>query len=115
MRIISVLKLVANYLKNFFQNTKIQLHVGLKNTEIYVIFPSRQAVSVAFFLKNHGLFNFEQLIEIAVVDNLSSLSARFSVKYLLLSSRFSQRLTLHGLDATGHTIFSLINLYKSAE
>lgn len=84
-----------------------------KDCELIIkILPSNLNLTVDL-LKNKINIQFDQLIDIAVVDQPQELF-RFKTVYLLLSIRFNCRLYLITRCQESKSLFSLSNFFKSA-
>ena len=68
---------------------------------------------IVLFLKKHTFFRMDQLIDICVVDRLSS-SKRFQVVYVLFSSLFQFRVLVHVFVSEDSSLPSLSSLFSNA-
>jgi NADH:ubiquinone oxidoreductase subunit C len=76
--------------------------------------PLSRFLPIVFLLRNHAIFNFTMLIDIAAVDNLTPINTRFHVSYLFLSPEYSIRIRLVTACSVINGIPSLIKFYQSA-
>jgi len=83
-------------------------------TEIEIICKKDYLLTILMFLKNHSLSTFKQLIEIAVIDNISQ-TDRFKVNYILFSVKTNIRFIISVYTNEIEMIFSSVHLYNSAE
>jgi NADH-quinone oxidoreductase subunit C len=83
-------------------------------TEIEIICKKDYLLTILMFLKNHSLSAFKQLIEIAVIDNISQ-TDRFKVNYILFSVKTNMRFIISVYTNEIEMIFSSVHLYNSAE
>lgn len=98
---------IKNILKKYIYGIKVnqnQINLFVKSTKL---------INVITFLKNNNITNFDKLVDIIVVDNISNLN-RFEINYvfwnMLHEYRFSIKIFSDGIKM----IYSINNFYKSA-
>jgi len=98
---------ILKILKKFIYGLK----VNNNNINIYIN-PTR-LIYILMFLKNNSITNFDKLVDIVVVDNISNIN-RFEINYIfwnmLYEFKFSIKLFTDGLKL----IYTISNIYKSA-
>lgn len=85
----------------------------IKDCEIYVKCTSKNLIILVDILKNKSNCQFNQLIDIAVIDKPNK-NLRFQVTYLFLSIKFNTRLYLITKTSETRQLSSLTGLFKSA-
>lgn len=85
----------------------------IKDCEIYVKCTSKNLIKLVDILKNKSNCQFNQLIDIAVIDKPNK-NLRFQVTYLFLSVKFNTRLYLITKTSETRQLSSLTGLFKSA-
>lgn len=97
------------FFKKLFPFSKL----NVVNNEIFIYIPANHLKKVAFFLKNHSLFQFKCLIDICAIDYVNR-NNRFEIVYNLLSISQNMRVNLSISLNEFDTIESLTGIFKSA-
>lgn len=105
----------TKYYSIFLINVIKKWMYGLKinQNQINIYITSTKMLYILNFLKNNTITNFDKLVDIVVVDNISNIN-RFEVTYffwnMLYEYRFGVKLFTNGFQI----VYSISNLYKSA-
>jgi NADH:ubiquinone oxidoreductase subunit C len=86
----------------------------INTTEIEISIQNPFIITITSIFKNHSLFLFKQLTELAVIDYPTK-SNRFKINYVLSSITFNTKLILSVHVKELQPILSLVELYESAE
>jgi len=92
--------------------------VIVRNNYLYLVLKNNNILNVLFFLKNHLLFNFTQLLDIVTVDKLEMNlveGKRFSYTYVLLSVLYNIRIFVNGFIGLFENLNSVSSIFKSAD
>lgn len=87
--------------------------IRLKNTDIEIKTTPNNLRGLLYFLQNHTLCQYKQLIDIACSD-VPGKTRRFSVNYLLLSVRYNTRINIVVKTNEVSPLPSVTPLYRSA-
>jgi len=87
--------------------------IRIKNNDLEIKTTPNNIRALLYFLKNHTLCQYKQLIDIACSDVIGK-TRRFSINYLLLSLRFNVRLTVVVKTNEVLPLPSTVSLYRSA-
>ena len=106
------------FLKKYALRLKIILktvvkEIRVKNNDVEIKTTPNNIRALLYFLKNHTLCQYKQLIDIACSDVIGK-TRRFSINYLLLSLRFNVRLTVVIKTNEVLPLPSTVSLYRSA-
>lgn len=101
------LQKLKNIVPKYVQSTKI------KDCEIYINTTSKNLYNLVDILKNKVTCQFDQLIDIAVIDKPQE-NFRFQITYIFLSVRFNSRLYLVTKCSETSAISSLNQLFRSS-
>jgi NADH:ubiquinone oxidoreductase subunit C len=71
-------------------------------------------LTVLSVLKNHSLFLFKQLTELAIIDNPAN-GSRFKLNYIVTSLKFNSKLIVSVELSDLQQVASLFMVYESAE
>jgi len=74
----------------------------------------QKLIPLLLILRDHCLFNSDQLIDITAVDYLGREDKRFTIYYLLLSYRYSMRFSIEVQLQEWESILTIYYLYPSA-
>ena len=85
------LKKYVLYLRNILKS--VIKEIRFKNNDIEIKTTPNNIRAILYFLQNHTLCQYKQLIDIACSDVLGK-ERRFSINYLLLSLRYNARLNI---------------------
>jgi len=87
--------------------------VKVNHNQLNFFMPSIKILYALTFLKNNNITNFDKLVDIIVVDNISNIN-RFEINYvfwnMLSEYRFSIKIFTDGIKM----LYSINNFYKSA-
>jgi len=92
--------------------------VIIRNNYLYLVLKNNNIISILFFLKNHFLFSFSQLLDIVAVDKLEMNlveGKRFSCTYILLSVVYNIRIFVTGFIGLFENLNSICSVFKSAD
>lgn len=92
---------------------KIISNLQFKNNDIEIIVSYKNIGTILTFLKLHSACQFDQLIDIVATDNPGK-HYRFTVRYLLLSSRFNTRISVIIQTNELTPINTMVTIYASA-
>ena len=106
------------FLKKYVLSLKTILKTVIKeirfrNNDIEIKTTPNNIRAILYFLQNHTLCQYKQLIEIACSD-VPGKKRRFSVNYILLSLRYNVRLNIVIKTNEVLPLPSIIMLYRSA-
>ena len=87
--------------------------IRLKNNDIELKTTPNNLRSLLYFLQNHTLCQYKQLVDI-VCSDVPGRIRRFTVRYLLLSLRYNARLTVVVKTNDVFPLPSVVTLYRSA-
>lgn len=87
--------------------------IRLKNTDLEIKTTPNNLRALLYFLQNHTLCQYKQLVDIACSD-LPGKTRRFSVNYLLLSLRYNARINIVVKTNEVSPLPSVTPLYRSA-
>ena len=87
--------------------------IRLKNTDLEIKTTPNNLRALLYFLQNHTLCQYKQLIDIACSD-VPGKTRRFSVNYLLLSIRYNTRINIVVKTNEVSPLPSVTPLYRSA-
>ena len=87
--------------------------IRLKNNDIEIKTTPNNMRALFYFLRNHSLCQYKQLIDIACSD-VPGKKRRFSVNYLLLSLRYNVRLNIVVKTNEVLSLPSITTIYRSA-
>jgi NADH:ubiquinone oxidoreductase subunit C len=90
----------------------------IRNNYLYLVLKDNNISNIMFFLKNHLLFNFTQLLDIITVDKLEMNlveGKRFSYTYVLLSVLYNIRIFVNGFIGLFENLNSVSSIFKSAD
>jgi NADH:ubiquinone oxidoreductase subunit C len=110
------LRFLSKNLYSFF--FKYLFTVMIRNNYVYLILKNNNIINILFFLKNHSLFNFTQLLDIVIVDKLEMNligGKRFSYTYVLLSIVYNVRIFINGFIGLFENLNSVMSIFKSAD
>jgi len=105
------LKKYALFLKKVLKT--VVKEIRLKNTDLEIKTTPNNLRALLYFLKNHTLCQYKQLIDIACSD-VPGKTRRFSVNYLLLSLRYNARINVVVKTNEVSPLPSVTPLYRSA-
>ena len=105
------LKKYVLFLKNILKTVIKEIRIHNNNLEIKTT--PNNLCALLYFLQNHTLCQYKQLIDIACSD-VPGKQHRFSVNYLLLSLRYNTRLTVVVKTNEVSPLPSTTVLYRSA-
>jgi NADH dehydrogenase (ubiquinone) Fe-S protein 3 len=91
---------------------KLIQETKIKDCEISIKTTSNNLFALVDILKNKANIQFDQLIDIAVVDQPKE-KFRFKIVYLFLSVKFNSRLSLITKTTEIKSVSSLISLFQS--
>lgn len=99
------------FLKKIIKKFIYGIKINQNQISFYIV--GVKLLNILTFLKNNNLSNFDKLIDIVVVDNISNIN-RFEINYIfwniLYEYRFNLKIYTNGINI----IYSINNLYKSA-
>lgn len=99
------------FLKKLIKKFIYGIKINQNQISFYII--GVKLLNILTFLKNNNISNFDKLIDIVVVDNISHIN-RFEINYIfwniLYEYRFNLKIYTNGINI----IYSINNLYKSA-
>ena len=106
------------FLKKYVLYLKIILksvikEIRFKNNDIEIKTTPNNIRAILYFLQNHTLCQYKQLIDIACSDVLGK-ERRFSINYLLLSLRYNARLNIVIKTNEVLSLPSITMIYRSA-
>lgn len=70
-------------------------------------------LNILTFLKNNNISNFDKLIDIVVIDNISNIN-RFEINYVFWNILYEYRFNVKIFTNGNNIIYSINNLYKAA-
>ena len=99
------------FLKKITRKFIYGIKVNQNQISFYII--GLKLISFLTFLKNNNITNFDKLIDIIVVDNISNIN-RFEVNYVFWNVLYEYRFNIKIYTNGTKIIYSINNLYKSA-
>src|ERR1700761_5021736 len=87
--------------------------VRIQNNDLEIKTTPNNLCALLYFLQNHTLCQYKQLIDIACSD-VPGKTRRFSVHYLLLSRRYNARIVIVVQTNEVSPLVSVTSLYRSA-
>ena len=115
MLVNSLLTQKTQYFTIFLVKIVKKFIYGLKvnQNQINIYISATKMLYLLTFLKNNSVSNFDKLVDIVVVDNISNIN-RFEITYffwnMIYEYRFGIKLFTNGFNI----VYSVSNLYKSA-
>ncbi len=106
-----LLKKYVLFLKTILKT--VVKEIRLKNTDIEIKTTPNNLRALLYFLQNHTLCQYKQLVDIACSD-VPGKTRRFSVNYLLLSLRYNARINIVVKTNEVSPLPSVTPLYRSA-
>ena len=106
---LNLIKILLKLLKKYLT----QITYLVNTSEILLSINKDYLINVLFILKNHSLFQYNQLIDLTAVDSPNDL-VRFRVSYNLLSLTFQNRLRVDCKVSELDIISSSINIFSAA-
>jgi NADH dehydrogenase (ubiquinone) Fe-S protein 3 len=106
-----LLKKYVLFLKRILKT--VVKEIRLKNTDLEIKTTPNNLRALLYFLQNHTLCQYKQLIDIACSD-VPGKTRRFSVNYLLLSIRYNTRINIVVKTNEVSPLPSVTPLYRSA-
>lgn len=98
---------IRKILKKFIYGVKVN------QNQLNLFVPAIHMAHVLTFLKNNSISNFDKLVDIIVVDNISNLN-RFEVNYVFWNMLYEYRFSIKIFTDGIRMIYSINNFYKSA-
>ena len=105
------LKKYVLYLRNILKS--VIKEIRFKNNDIEIKTTPNNIRAILYFLQNHTLCQYKQLIDIACSDVLGK-ERRFSINYLLLSLRYNARINIVIKTNEVLSLPSVTMIYRSA-
>jgi NADH dehydrogenase (ubiquinone) Fe-S protein 3 len=92
---------------------KLVFRLYLRQFELDIRSSQVSYLALIFFLKMHSLTQYDVLTDLVVYDYPGKIK-RFTIIYLLLSTRFNSRIRIQFQTNEILTVHTLTNLYKNA-